>query len=151
MFCGSFVFRSGICPVLGLRWHMCESHDLMLPQCQFLYCALCRLCTEFLGNSKWGLYFLCKVWSFIISLEAMLKLFQIIFTENKIKQRELMEKVSKHAVREQAFLSRYKSESGIVGSSVSKSSAYCQYCHSCPWYGVKSWKYSNFSNNTTFS
>ena len=26
-----------------------------------------------------------------------------------------MEKVSKHAVREQAFLSRYKSESGIVG------------------------------------
>ena len=39
---------------------------------------------------------------------------------------------SVEAVREQAFLSRYKSEAGIAEFSVPKS-AYCQYCHSCPW------------------
>ena len=151
MFCGSFVFRSGICPVLGLRWHMCESHDLMLPQCQFLYCPLCRLCTEFLGNLKWGLYFLCKVWSFIISLEAMLKLFQIIFTENKIKQRTDGDSVKacSEGTSVPVKIQIWVWHSGET--SVSKSSAYCQYCRSCPWYGVKSWKYSNFSNNTTFS
>ena len=34
------------------------------------------------------------------------------------------------AVREQVFLLRYKSEPSIVDSSVSKSSADSQYCHS---------------------
>ena len=37
---------------------------------------------------------------------------------------------SAKAVRGQGFLLRYKSEPGIVESSVSKSSAYCQYCSS---------------------
>ena len=41
--------------------------------------------------------------------------------------------------------SGYKSESGIVESSVSKSSACCQYCHFCLWSVAKNWKYSNFS------
>ena len=37
---------------------------------------------------------------------------------------------SAKAVREQMFLSRYKSEPGVMESFVSKSSAYSQYCHS---------------------
>ena len=37
---------------------------------------------------------------------------------------------SAKAVREQVFLSRGKSEPGIVETSVSKSSTYYQYCHS---------------------
>jgi len=37
---------------------------------------------------------------------------------------------SSKAVKEQVFLSRYKSEPGIVESSVSRSLAYCQYCYS---------------------
>jgi len=40
---------------------------------------------------------------------------------------------SAKAVREYVFLPRYKSEPGIVEFSVSRSSASCQYCHSCPW------------------
>ena len=50
---------------------------------------------------------------------------------------------SAKAVREQVFLWRYKSESGIVESSVSKSSAYCQYCCSVV-HGSRS------NNNKTF-
>ena len=50
----------------------------------------------------------------------------IVFTENKMKQKESDEESAK-AVRKQMFLSRYKSELGIVESSVSKSSAYCHY------------------------
>ena len=52
---------------------------------------------------------------------------EIIFTENKMKQKRTDGESAK-AVKEQVFLSRYKSEPGIVESSVSKSLAYCQYC-----------------------
>ena len=54
---------------------------------------------------------------------------EIVFTENKMKWKE-SDGESAKAVRKQMFLSRYKSEPGIVESSVSKSSAYCQYSHS---------------------
>ena len=57
-----------------------------------LYCALCSLSTEFLGNSKWGLYFCHKVWAFTIFLEAMLKLFSL---RTKWKGKEQMETVPK--------------------------------------------------------
>ena len=49
--------------------------------------------------------------------------FRIIFTENKLKRKRADGKSAK-AVREQVFLS----ESGIVESSVSRPSAYCQGC-----------------------
>ena len=52
---------------------------------------------------------------------------------------------SAKAVREQVFLLRYKSTLGGVESSVSRSSACCQYCRSCPWSVVKNWKYSNMA------
>ena len=64
-------------------------------------------------------------------------------------------------VREQVFLSKYRSEPGILESSICKSPAYYQYCHSdvsvanggksnndkkhCPWSVAKNWKYSNSS------
>ena len=73
--------------------------------------------------------------------------FQSIFTENKMK-RKRTDGESAEAVREQAFLSRYKSEPGIVESSVSRP-ACCQYCHYCPWSVAKNSKYSNFSEMTT--
>ena len=47
---------------------------------------------------------------------------------------------SAKALREQAFLSIYKPEPGIVNSSVSRPSAYCQYCCYCPWSSLKIWK-----------
>ena len=66
---------------------------------------------------------------------------------------------------EQVFLSRDKPEPGVMESSVSKSSAYCQYRHSdfsvahgakndidkkhCPWTLAKKWKHFNFSKNMT--
>ena len=56
-------------------------------------------------------------------------------------------------VKEQVFLSRYKSESGIVESSVSKSSACCQYCHSCLWSVAKNkilQLFSHFPNKYFF-
>ena len=53
--------------------------------------------------------------------------FQIIFTENEMRWKRTDGESAK-AVREQVFLSRYKSEPGIVEPSVSKSSAYYWYC-----------------------
>ena len=65
MFCGLFAFQSGICPVLGFGWYACKSRDLLLPQYhteyEFLYYDLCCFGTEFLGSSKQGLYFHCKI------------------------------------------------------------------------------------------
>ena len=40
---------------------------------------------------------------------------------------------SAKAVREYVFLPRCKSEPGMVEFSVCRSSASCQYCHSCRW------------------
>ena len=53
--------------------------------------------------------------------------FQIIFTENKMKQKRTDGESGK-AVREQVFLLRYTCEPGMVESFVSKSLAYCEYC-----------------------
>ena len=70
-FCSSFVFKSRICLVLGFWWHLYKSLYLSLSWCWFLYCTLCRLSTEFSGNSKQGLYFCCKVWTLAVFLEAV--------------------------------------------------------------------------------
>ena len=70
-FCSSFVFQSRICLVLGFWWHLYKSLYLSLSWCWFLYCTLCRLSTEFSGNSKQGLYFCCKVWTLAVFLEAV--------------------------------------------------------------------------------
>ena len=75
MFCSSFVFQSGICPVPGflvVHTYMCKS--LLMFHCfgvGFLYSALCSHSTEFSGTSKPGLYFCCKVQVFAICLEAV--------------------------------------------------------------------------------
>ena len=53
--------------------------------------------------------------------------FQIIFTEKKMKQKRT-DRESAKAVKEQVFMSRYKSEPCLVESSVSKSSACNHYC-----------------------
>ena len=115
---------------------------IVLASCWFLYCALYSLDSEFSGSSMVGLYFCCKVWAFTIFLEACVEIiFLIIFTENKMKQKRTDGESAK-AVREQVFLSRYKSEPGIVESSVSTSSAYCQYCCSFHRSVAENWKYS---------
>ena len=57
----------------------CKSCDLLLPYCQFLYCTLCSLSTEFSGSSKQGLYFPCKVQAFNLLLEPCWNYFHIIF------------------------------------------------------------------------
>ena len=90
--------------------------------------------------------------------------FQIIFTENEIRQKRTDGESAK-AVREQVFLSRYKSEPGIVEPSVSKSSAYWYCCldfwvaHGSkinvdekysPWSVAKNGKKSNFCENRSF-
>ena len=51
---------------------------------------------------------------------------EIIFSKNKMTWKRT-DGDSAKAVREQVFLSRCKSEHGVVESSVSKSFAYCQY------------------------
>ena len=70
-----------------------------------------------------------------------------IFTQNKMK-RKRTDGESAKAVREQVFLSRHKSVPGIVDSSDSKFSAYCQCCCSSPWSVDKNWPNINFSENT---
>ena len=73
------IFLAVLCSLVVVFpfWNMsmCKSCNPSLPWCQFLCCALCSLSTEFLGNSKRGLYFHCKVRACTIFLEAMFKLF----------------------------------------------------------------------------
>ena len=131
---------------------LCKLSDLFLLKCRFLYCTLCSLGTGFSSNWKRRLYFCCKVRAFAISLEAMLKLFS---PRTKWQGKELMETVPKQWGNK--FLSRCKSEHGIVESSVSKSFAHYQYRQvdlsvargsknginkkHCPWSVAKNWKY----------
>ena len=128
--------------------------------CQFLYCGLRSLSTEFSGNSKQGLYFHCKVQVFTIFLEAMLKLFSDYFCweQNEMEKNWRRQCQSSEG---KLFVLRYESEPSRVESSVSRSSAYYQYCHSDlsvalggkndidkkhrPWSVAKNWKKSNFS------
>ena len=56
-----------------------------------------------------------------------------------MKQRRTAGESAK-SVREQVFMWRYKSEPSTVESSVSKSSACCRYCQSCPWSVAKNWE-----------
>ena len=56
-----------------------------------------------------------------------------------MKQRRTVGESAK-SVREQVFMWRYKSKPSIVESSVSKSSACCRYCQSCPWSVAKNWE-----------
>ena len=94
MFCGLFVFQSGICPVLGLPWQLCKSCNLLLPICQFPYGTLCCLGTEFSGSSKRGLCFHCRVRAFALFLETVWKLFSDYFHwEQNEFGKEMMEKV----------------------------------------------------------
>ena len=70
-------------------------------------------------------------------------IFRLFFTENKMKQRRTVGESAK-SVREQVFMWRYKSEPSIVESSVSKSSACCRYCQSCPWSVAKNLFFLDF-------
>ena len=137
-----FVFQCRICAVLVFSG-TCVSLTSSRCQFWFLYCVLCSRDTEFLSKSERGLYFHCNVQAFAIFLEANT---EIIFTENIMTQKRT-DRESARAVREEMFLSRYKSEPGIVESSVSTSSAYCQNCH--PWSVAENLKYSNFSKTAT--
>ena len=73
-------------------WNMHSSGFLVAPvQVSWLltdsvgFC-ICSISTEFLGNSKQGLYFCCKVQeAFAIFLEALLKLVSDQFQNNKMK------------------------------------------------------------------
>ena len=86
--CGLLVFQSRISPVLGFWWHICKSCDLWLLYYQFLYCALGSLSTEFSGNSNQTCILAEKYEHLLFLLEATLKKkIQIIFTENKTKQK----------------------------------------------------------------
>ena len=57
---------------------------------------------------------------------------------------------SAKAAREQEFLLGYESESGIVESSVSRSSAHSQYCHFCPWSMAENKKSTNLYKDCNF-
>ena len=114
--CGSFVFRSRICPVLGFLCGTCLS--LVTTHCHsFAFCIALSVASALnSGNSKPGLYFHCKVQAFTVFLEAMLNFFpqeQNFFSPTE----KLMEKVPKR------WGNRYKSEPGIVESSISETSA----------------------------
>ena len=77
MFCGFFVFQTHIkiWPVLGLGLHMTQVCTSCCCNVSFWIMLLCSLSAEFLGSSKQGLYFCCRVGLFSIFLAAVLKLF----------------------------------------------------------------------------
>ena len=103
--CHSVSFCFALCVIPSLKWRAVESWAcISAAKYEHL---------PFLGKPCWNYL-------------------QVNFTENKMKWKRTDGESAK-AVREQVFLSRYKSEPGIVESSVSKSSAYWQYCCFCLW------------------
>ena len=144
MFCSLFVFQSGICPVLDFRWYLCKVSCL----CHRVgFCIV--LCIVSALNSlaiQTRLIFpLQKYEPLPFFLKQCGNYFQVIFTSDKMKWKRTVGESSR-AVREQVFLSRYKSEPGIVECSVSKPYVYCQYCRSRLLSVAKNWKCRKMSH-----
>ena len=121
-----FIFHSGICPFLGFWWHMCKSWT---SRC--LSFSLCiALCVVLTLLRQFEVRLVLQLRVFTIFLKAVLKLFSLRTNWDwKNKQTK--------TDRESAKAVKIKSAPGIVESSVSKSSAYYQYCYSLlfsrPW------------------
>ena len=118
MFCGSFVFQFGICPVLILYLQISRPLAAVVSVSALSFCVVSALNSRAIQSEACISAAKYERSSFFSGSRA-----EISFTENKMK-RKRTDGESVKAVKEQVFLSRYKSEPGIVESSVSKSSAY---------------------------